>query len=509
MAGQIPVVVATNAFGMGIDKRDIRTIVHYDTPGTVEAYYQEIGRAGRDGHTSRAVLLWHKSDRKIHEFFIDNAHPPAEWVHRVYDWMLARQENPLFATVEEMAIALPDSAGERAVSSCIYILMREGFLRRIAPQDRMASVRMLADAPRGAPSGLRAKVWDRVRNTCGLPGIPYSFSVEAWCGELELTRDQLQAAIAGLVERGYVEYTAADRVGGVELLQPHKPLVLDEKRMKERRGREYAKLDRMIAYTQAPCRRRYIIEYFGEASPFERCGTCDNCRAGVTMQVEARPLTPDEEQVVLKLLSCLARMERHKGQHAWSADLLVKTAMGSSEEKLKAFGFDLLSTWGILGPTSDSGRWTTTELADVVRALVDAAALEETYATRRIQGKDRTYKEVGLSDLGWQLLRRAAPGFQMVFPHAHKLVRKRPIASTEPAAPGELLSLLRDIRSQLARDEDVPAYVVASNKTLEDMARLRPLTRAAMLGVHGMGDKRVDRYGAAFLAAIRDWAGGR
>ena len=83
MAGRIPVVVATNAFGMGIDKRDIRCIVHYDMPGTVEAYYQEIGRAGRDGRMSRAVLLHMPSDRRIHEFFIDNAHPPALWVQTV------------------------------------------------------------------------------------------------------------------------------------------------------------------------------------------------------------------------------------------------------------------------------------------------------------------------------------------------------------------------------------------------------------------------------------------
>ena len=74
MAGNLPVVVATNAFGMGIDKRDIRNIIHYDMPGTVEAYYQEIGRAGRDGRMSRAVLLYRRSDRRIQEFFIDNSH---------------------------------------------------------------------------------------------------------------------------------------------------------------------------------------------------------------------------------------------------------------------------------------------------------------------------------------------------------------------------------------------------------------------------------------------------
>ncbi|MEO1995812.1 MAG: chorismate synthase, partial [Planctomycetaceae bacterium] len=59
-------------------------------PGSVEAYYQEIGRAGRDGRMSRAVLLFHPSDRGIQQFFIDGAHPPAEWVHAVYDWIAER-----------------------------------------------------------------------------------------------------------------------------------------------------------------------------------------------------------------------------------------------------------------------------------------------------------------------------------------------------------------------------------------------------------------------------------
>ena len=76
ISGKTPVVVATNAFGMGVDKADIRTIVHFDLPGTLEAYYQEIGRAGRDGKPATAILFDRAADRQLQEFFIQNAHPP-------------------------------------------------------------------------------------------------------------------------------------------------------------------------------------------------------------------------------------------------------------------------------------------------------------------------------------------------------------------------------------------------------------------------------------------------
>jgi ATP-dependent DNA helicase RecQ len=503
-----PVVVATNAFGMGIDKRDIRTIVHYDMPGTVEAYYQEIGRAGRDGLTSRAVLLFQSGDRRIHEFFIDNAHPPVEWVHLIHDWLISRGTNPVYATVEELADVLPAEAGERAAASCLYMLVREGMIRRIAPSDRMASVRIRPDRPVATPTGQRGKVWDHILAHASMPGFSYTFSPEAWCDALELNRDQLTATLRGLEDRGYLDHQAADRTGGVELLRPHEPLKLNEQAIRDRRSREYAKLDLMFAYATASCRRRYIVEYFGEVAPFERCGTCDGCRAGVDPRPVARVLTPDEQTVVLKLVSCLARMERHANQRGFSIDLLVKTVMGSAEAKVKQFGFDLLTTYGILGTDSDQGRWTARELQDLVRALVDADVLAEDYTTRRISGKERTYKEVVVSELGWQVLRRTAE-IKMVFPHAHKLVRRRPVAAPAGDASSALVALLRDVRSQMASEAAVPAYVVASNKTLEEMARARPLTTKAMLAVHGMGERRFERYGPPFLKAIREWAAER
>ncbi|MEQ1504451.1 MAG: RecQ family ATP-dependent DNA helicase [Myxococcota bacterium] len=504
MDGRIPVVVATNAFGMGIDKRDIRTIVHYDMPGTVEAYYQEIGRAGRDGRSSRALLLYAPIDRRIHEFFIDNAHPPAAWVHDLWKWLVARNENPVFASVETMSAALPSDAGERAAASCVHILVREGRVRRIAPSDRSAYVRVLAPTASGL-SGMRAKVWSLLdHREVGTGGI-LQFHPEGWCAELGIDREQLTAALRGLEDRGLVKYQAPERTGGVELVDPNRPLELDEKRMRDRRSREYTKLDRMEAYVAADCRRRYVIQYFGEEPPFAACGTCDGCRSGRAASDEPRALTPDEDQVVLKLLSCVARMERHSGKAGFGVDLVAKVATGSREKKVAQWGFDQLSTYGILAqPTS--AIWSVGEVADLVGALFDAGALSADYITRTMEGHNVTYKEVKLTERGWELIRRKADGFRMVFPHASKLTRKQAAApASASGVPGDLVAMLRDVRRQLAEQKGVPAYVVASNRTLEEMARTRPTTRRAMLDVHGMGHARWAQYGQAFVDAIRTW----
>ena len=512
MNGAVPVVVATNAFGMGIDKRDIRTIVHYDMPGTVEAYYQEIGRAGRDGRKSRAVMLHAgRIDRRIHEFFIDNAHPPVKWVHRLWEWLNRQGENPVFATLETMADALPPDAGDRAVASCIHILIREGRVQRIAPSDRSAWLRII-EPPATRPQGHRGSVWDLIQHShgsLGQVGDVIQFSPDHWAKDCGIERDQLFTALRGLEDRGIVHFQAPERVGGVKLIEPGLPLELDEARMKERRNREFSKLDKMEAYTAAACRRRYIVEYFGETAPFERCGTCDQCRMGTPSSEEPTPPSPDQEQIILKVLSCIARMERHAGKPGFGVDLITKTLTGSKVRKVQTWGFDQLSTYGLLsrGP---GPSWTTGEIADLITSLVDAGALQESYVTRTVNEKQVSYKEVSLTKLGWQVMRREIDTFVLVFPHADKLkrrIRRATRVETQQGAPvsGELLSMLRDLRRQIADRRNVPAYVIAPNRTLEDMARIRPVTKRAMLSVHGMGQTRFNLYGKAFLDAIRTW----
>ncbi|CAG2128611.1 RecQ family ATP-dependent DNA helicase [Cupriavidus plantarum] len=108
MTGQARVMVATNAFGMGIDKSDVRFIVHAQFPATLDAYYQESGRAGRDGKTARCTLLFHEGDKRIHRFFMANRYPSAADLRRI---AVAIRKQP--ATTAEVGIALPDISTTR------------------------------------------------------------------------------------------------------------------------------------------------------------------------------------------------------------------------------------------------------------------------------------------------------------------------------------------------------------------------------------------------------------
>ncbi|MCB9744392.1 MAG: RecQ family ATP-dependent DNA helicase [Alphaproteobacteria bacterium] len=505
MAGRSKVVVATNAFGMGVDKEDVRVIVHWDIPGTVEAYYQEIGRAGRDGKPSRVALLYTRNDRRIQEFFIKMGHPPVAFVHSVYDRLMREHTNPVFISREDLALALPDGDQDpRTASSCVYVLQREGWIRRIHPRDRSAQIVLRTDAPRERPRGIRGEVLElieeRLRESHGehLSALP-----DELAHALGRERDQVAAALSGLQDRGYLRYTPPGRIGGVELLRPNEPLDFDETKLRDRRQREFEKLDAMLAYAGSACRRRYLLEYFGQSPDYERCGSCDACREGVALPTGPRALSPDEDTTVRKLLACVARMCNARAQTHWSGGMIAKCATGSQDQTIRNWAFDQLSTHGILKDQ------TAGEIQDLINALVEAGAMDKRHVTRMLRDRETTYAEYGLTDLGLTVMRQQAPEFRMRWPDIRQRSRPRPPPRRpgDPTVSTDLLDYLRDIRRKLADAADVPAYVVATNKTLEDMAAARPQNKKAMLAVHGMGPVRFQRYGKQFLEAIQAYGG--
>src|SRR5580692_596327 len=140
------VVVATNAFGMGIDRADLRFVVHFEVPGSLEAYYQEAGRAGRDGEPAECELLFNYADTRIQEFFINGSNPSVELIRNVYLLLrnLANEEGEIVRSIQDLAAHLNQESNEMAVHSAITVLDRHGVIDRYdIPGKRIRGTRLL------------------------------------------------------------------------------------------------------------------------------------------------------------------------------------------------------------------------------------------------------------------------------------------------------------------------------------------------------------------------------
>jgi ATP-dependent DNA helicase RecQ len=287
MDGTLPIVAATNAFGMGIDRADLRFVVHYDIPGSIEAYYQEVGRAGRDGKAATCLLLFNYADTFTQEFFIDGSYPPREMVEEVYRILCAAGTDEIEITHKGLAGRLQNTnANEMAVASCLKILEKAGYIERGMGGQHLARITCLVDpAQWRSQSGPSATRSGQIAAYCldilgASKGVTLSVDLEAMAGDLSFAEETLRRTLSGLHAAGTVEYRPPFRGRGLKILErvPVSALNVNFPDLERRSDLERQKLRRMIDYAYSPrCLRRFILEYFGEEKIQNTCGNCSYC----------------------------------------------------------------------------------------------------------------------------------------------------------------------------------------------------------------------------------------
>jgi ATP-dependent DNA helicase RecQ len=244
----------------------------------------------------------------------------------------------------------------------------------------------------------------------------------------------------------------------------------------QRKRTERQKLDALLGLAEtAGCRRQVLLSYFGDAC--EPCGNCDTCAKP--------PKLFEGTTAALKALSCVYRTGERFGQ-AYIVDVLL----GVENSRIAERGHDRVSTYGI-GKEHDNRTW-----RGILRQLI---------ALRLITVDLAGHGGLSIADAGRHFLREK-PTLMLGGPSAQRsdatTASRKPVADALPEADRSLFGALREKRTEIARTQNVPPYVIFHDRTLIELAATRPRSRREMSAVPGVGEAKLERYGPAFLLVI-------
>ncbi|MBA4251248.1 MAG: hypothetical protein C0425_08240 [Chlorobiaceae bacterium] len=477
-----PVIVATNAFGMGIDKKDIRTVVHYNLPGSIENYYQEIGRAGRDGKEASTFLLFDQSDISIQEFFINSANPDKELVTKIYNSICnyakisigekSAKEIPI--NIDYLTVTTKREITKGLLSSTLRILENSGYIKILSEFDKKDKLVFLYDQEM-LKSFVKKTNDEEKKNIImillrefggAIFNAKTNISIAGLAIETGLPEDRLSENLLELHKKGIVEFEKSFTDDAILLKSERvkgSDLKINSVKLNEIYFNSRKKLDEIInlAYAQE-CRFKVILQYFGEDVTNYKCGKCDNCNVDNRL-----PFSTYEylEELVLRTV--------YESKEALRERDIVNILLGkTNSQKLKDV------------PTFSSGaNYSKKDLTIVLRK-----AIETNHLKKDILSETKIY----LTNKGKDLL-----------------LAKGVIQETEIESNYEetlaLYHQLKEVRTKVGIKFNQPNYLIISDEILQEISRNKPESITELYKIKGINERTLTKIGNEIIECIKNY----